>query len=231
MGCYFEKQSIQHAFIQFGSYLAGPLGLEIRYWPDRSDRNMGIGQTEQTEIWVLARPNRPKYGYWPDRTDRNLGIGQTEGRSLGNGQTEQTEKWVLARPNRSKYGYWPDRNMGNGQTEQTKIAIGQTEGATQIFSRPLWTVALDPPVRDPRRSGQYLSWVADFIRGSIVILLFFCQLVISPSKLYLISALHELAMISEKMPAQHCGFCHFGKVKHRSLRFYGKRVILCEAKN
>ena len=72
MGCYFEKQSIQHAFIQFGSYLAGPLGLEIRYWPDQ---NMGIGQTEQTEIWVLAGPNRPKYGYWPDR---NLGIGQTE---------------------------------------------------------------------------------------------------------------------------------------------------------
>ena len=52
MGCYFEKQSIQHAFLQFGSYLAGPLGLEIRYWPDQTDRNMGIGQTEQTEIWV-----------------------------------------------------------------------------------------------------------------------------------------------------------------------------------
>ena len=127
MGCYFEKQSIQHTFIQFGSYLAGPLGLEIGYWPDRTDRNLGIGQTEQTEIWVLARPNRPKYGYWPDRTDRNMGI---------------------------------------RQTEQTKIAIGQTEGATQIFSRPLWTVAPDPPVRDPSRSGQYLSWVADFILGS-----------------------------------------------------------------
>ena len=44
------------------------------------------------------------------------------------------------------YGYWPDRtdrNMGIRQTEQTKIAIGQTEGATQIFSRPLWTVTPD----------------------------------------------------------------------------------------
>ena len=120
---------------------------------------MGIGQTEQTEIWVLKRPNRPKYGYWPDRTDRNLGIGQTE----------QAEIWVLARLNRPKYGHWPDRtdrNMGIGQTEQTKIAIGQTEGATQIFSRPLWTVAPDPPVRDPSPSGQYLSWVADFIPGN-----------------------------------------------------------------
>ena len=57
---------------------------------------MGIGQTEQAENWVLARPNRPKYGYWPDR---NMGIGQTE----------QTEIWVLARPNRPKYGYSPDR--------------------------------------------------------------------------------------------------------------------------
>ena len=137
MGCYFEKQSIQHAFIQFGSYFAGPLGLEIRYWPDRTDRNMGIGQNEQTKIWVLARPNRPKFGYWPDRNGRNLGIGQTE----------QTEIWVLARPNRPKYGYWPDRtdrNMGIRQTDQTKIPISQTEGATQIFFRPLWTVAPDP---------------------------------------------------------------------------------------
>ena len=55
--------------------------------------------------------------------------------------------------------------MGIRQTEQTKIAIVQTEGATQIFSRPLWAVALDPPVRDPSRSGQYLSWVTDFILG------------------------------------------------------------------
>ena len=122
MVCYFEKQSIQHEFIQFGSYLAGPLGLENWYWPDRTGRNMGIwpdrtdinmgiGQTEQTEIWVLARPKRPKYEYWPDRTDQNLGIGQTE----------QAEIWVMARP---KYGYRPDRtdrNMDIGQTEQTEI--------------------------------------------------------------------------------------------------------------
>ena len=66
---------------------------------------------------------------------------------------------LMARPNRLKYGYWPDRtdrNMGIRQTEQTKIAIDQTEGATQIFSRPLWTVTSDPPVRDPSRSGQYV---------------------------------------------------------------------------
>ena len=30
---------------------------------------MGIGQTEQTEIWVFNRPNRTKNGYSPDRTD------------------------------------------------------------------------------------------------------------------------------------------------------------------
>ena len=60
---------------------------------------MGIGLTEQTEIWLLARPKRRKFGYWPDLTDRNTGIGQTE----------QTEIWVLARPNRPKYGYSPDR--------------------------------------------------------------------------------------------------------------------------
>ena len=77
---------------------------------------MGIGQTEQTEIGVLARSKIPIYGYWPDRTDRDIGLGQTE----------QTEIWVLARPNRQKYGYWPDRtdrNMGIGQTEQTKIWV------------------------------------------------------------------------------------------------------------
>ena len=134
-------------------------------WPDRCqdhqpDRCADIGQNEQTEIRVFARPNRPKYGYSPDRTDQNIGIGQTE----------QTEIWILARPNRPKYGYWPDRtdrNMGIGQIEQTEIAIGQTAGATQIFSRPLWTVAPDPPVRDPSRSDQYLSWVADLILGEL----------------------------------------------------------------
>ena len=115
-----KKQSIQHAFKQFGSYLAGHLCLEIRYWPDRTDRNMGIGQTKKSKIWVLARPNRPKFGYWPDRTGRNLGIGQTE----------QTKIWVLVRPNRPKYEYWADRtdrNMGIGQTEHTKI---------WVFARP-----------------------------------------------------------------------------------------------
>ena len=30
------------------------------YWPDEADRNQCIGQTEQTEIKVLARPNRQK---------------------------------------------------------------------------------------------------------------------------------------------------------------------------
>ena len=91
-----------------------------RYWPDQTDRNKGISQTEQPEKWVLTRPNRPKQGYWPDRTDRNKGIGQTE----------QTETRVLARPNRPNYGYWPDRpdrNMGIGQTEQTEI---------WVFARP-----------------------------------------------------------------------------------------------
>ena len=49
VGCYFEKQSTQHAFIQFlenRSHLAGPLGLEIGYWPDQTDQNLGIGQTK-----------------------------------------------------------------------------------------------------------------------------------------------------------------------------------------
>ena len=54
--------------------------------------------------------------------------------------------------------------MGIDQTEQTKIAIGQTEAAARIFSRPVglshWT---------PRRgSRQYLSWFTDFILGGII---------------------------------------------------------------
>ena len=130
---------------------------------------MDIGQTEQTKIRVLTRPNRPKYGYWPDRTDRNMYIGKTEQTetwvfirsyrpktgywrdrtniNMGIGQTEETETWILARPNRPKYGYWPhqtDRNMDIDQTEKTKIVIGQTEGVTHIFSRQLGWVAPDP---------------------------------------------------------------------------------------
>ena len=51
-------------------------------WPDPTDRNVGNGQTKQTEMWVLVRTNRTI-----------CGIGQTE-------------KWVLARP---KCGYWPNK--------------------------------------------------------------------------------------------------------------------------
>ena len=60
---------------------------------------MSIGQTYQTNIRVLIRPNRPNYGYWVDPTDRNLEIGQTD----------QTE-----------YGHWTDRtdrNMCIGRTD------------------------------------------------------------------------------------------------------------------
>ena len=53
---------------------------------------MDIKQIERSEIWVLARPNTPKYGCWPDQ-------------NIGMKQTEQTEKWVKTRPNRQKNGY------------------------------------------------------------------------------------------------------------------------------
>ena len=46
--------------------------------------------------------------------------------------------------------------MGIRQAEQTKIAIGQRD-------QKVFPDAPDPPVRDPSRSSQYLSWVADFI--------------------------------------------------------------------
>ena len=53
---------------------------------------MDIKQINWTEIWVLARPNTPKYGYWPDQ-------------NIGMKQTEQTEIWVFPRSNRPNYGY------------------------------------------------------------------------------------------------------------------------------
>ena len=149
---------------------------------------MGIGQTEQTEIWVLTRPNSPKYGYWPDRTDQNMGIDRPNrpkfghwpdltGRNLGTGQTRQTEIWVLAIPNRPKYGYWPDRtdrNMGIRQTEQTKTAIGQTEGATQIFCRPMWTVALDPCLQ-PKSIWPIPVWDRGLHPGCVYIFVCICM--------------------------------------------------------
>ena len=65
---------------------------------------MGIGQTEETEIWALARPNRQKYGYWPERTDFG-------------------HHW----PDWADFGHhWPDLPdivQTIGQTEQT---LGQT---------------------------------------------------------------------------------------------------------
>ena len=54
------------------------------YLPDKTDQNMGIDHNEQTDIWLLARPNRPIYGYYTNRTDRIT---------------------VLARPTTTKYGH------------------------------------------------------------------------------------------------------------------------------
>ena len=79
------------------------------------DRRQALVRPPPYPGQALARPplytrqalHRPKNGYWPDRTDRNKGTGQTE------------------------------RNMGTGQTEQIEFAIGQTEGVTHFFSRPL----------------------------------------------------------------------------------------------
>ena len=73
------------------------------YLADRTDQNLSIDKTEQTEIWLSARPIRPKMGIM---------------------HTEQTELRVLARPTTPKYGFWADktdRNMGIDQTDQTKI--------------------------------------------------------------------------------------------------------------
>ena len=54
-----------------GQSLYGLANTHLLVWPFRPDQNVGIGQTKQTKTWVLARPNRPKYGYSPDRTDQN----------------------------------------------------------------------------------------------------------------------------------------------------------------
>ena len=62
------------------------------YQTDRTGRNSGIAQSKHTKIWFSPRPSRPKYGYYPDGTDRNMGINQTEIR-------------LLTRLNRKKYGY------------------------------------------------------------------------------------------------------------------------------
>ena len=41
-------------------FFAGVLDFECLYWQDRTDRNLGIGLTEQPpELCVLTRPNRP----------------------------------------------------------------------------------------------------------------------------------------------------------------------------
>ena len=86
---------------------------------------------------------------------------------MGIGQTEETKIWVLARPNRRKYGYRPDRKMGIQQTEQTKIAIDGRRDPN--FFQTFVDGRTGPPLRDPSRSGPYLSWVADFILGTFIL--------------------------------------------------------------
>ena len=76
-----NAQNLRHNF----NWLNRP---KCDYWPDRTNRSTGIGQTEQTEMSVLASLNRPKCGYWPVRTDRNVGIGQTVRTKIDICQTE-----------------------------------------------------------------------------------------------------------------------------------------------
>ena len=74
---------------------------------------MSIDHNEQTDLWLSARANRPKYGYYAKRTDRITGFGQSDHNKI----------WVLTRQNRPKYGFWPvrkDLNMGIGHTESPK---------------------------------------------------------------------------------------------------------------
>ena len=77
----------------------------------------GIGQSQQTEMLGMARPNRLKCGYWSDQTGQYVGLvrprsGYWPDRNVGIGQTKQTE-----------CEYWPDQtdqNVGIGQTKQTE---------------------------------------------------------------------------------------------------------------
>ena len=54
------------------SPLVWPQVLQYEYRPDQTHPSVGIGQTIGTQMWVLARTNRPKCRYWLDRTDQKL---------------------------------------------------------------------------------------------------------------------------------------------------------------
>ena len=85
----------------------------MRICAKRTDRIIVIGETYQTEIRALDRPNKPKK-YRIDLTDQYKVFGQTR----------QTKIWVVARLTTPKIGYWPDRTdrkVGIGKTKQTKI--------------------------------------------------------------------------------------------------------------
>ena len=70
--------------------------------PDQSDQNLVIWQTEQTKVWVLTRPSRPKYGSQPERTDQKIWYYTIRtDRNTSFGQTDHTEIWVLTRENRT----------------------------------------------------------------------------------------------------------------------------------
>ena len=70
IGCYFQKQSIQHTFVHYVEY------------------TLLFGLTFGFSIWVLARMTKLK-----------LGIDQTKiEQCAGTEQTEQTKMWVFTRP-------------------------------------------------------------------------------------------------------------------------------------
>ena len=138
-----------------------------------------MDQTKQTEAWVWARRNRPKIGYGPERTDPRLGMGQTKQikewiwtrRNRPMSGYWPDRKWVWIRWNRPMFGYWPDRTypiqVWAARQNRPNFGMGPTERPDRKFVQTMSSVAPDPPVRDPGPSVPYLSWVADFILGTV----------------------------------------------------------------
>ena len=101
------------------------------YWPDR---NVGIGQTKQTEC-----------EYWPDQTDRKVGIDQTKQTECEYWSDQTNQKVGIRQTKQADMWDWSDREMGTGQTEmwvlakqnRLNVSIGQTRQTKKlVLARP-----------------------------------------------------------------------------------------------
>ena len=139
-----------------GSVLSGPVLA------------LGLFGLAQCWSWVCSVwPRHWVFSVWP-----SVGLGSVQSGpvlALGLFGLAQCWPWVcLVWPRSWVFSVWARVDLGSVSSGPVLALglFGLTQGDQGLLCLPIPEFCLNNPFRDPSPSGQYLSWVADFILGS-----------------------------------------------------------------